>query len=227
MKKPIVVSLPSMKPLLGLLIAGLACGQTWRLDRVDRVGGIAATVEGHPRLIDTPAGKAVAFDGGKDALFLNVHPLAGADKWTWEVVFRPDEDGKAEQRFFHLQEEGTDDRRLFEIRIIGGKWCLDSFAKSGTESKALMDRAKLHPAGTWHHAAAVYDGREFRNYVDGKLENAGEVKLEPQKPGRTSIGTRINRVDYFKGAIFLARFTRRPLAPSEFVKMPAKLQATR
>jgi hypothetical protein len=34
-------------------------------------------------------------------------------------------------------------------------------------------------------------------------------------------GVRMNLVNYFKGAIHLARFTRRALSPSEFLKVPA------
>ena len=37
--------------------------------------------------------------------------------------------------------------------------------------------------------------------------------------GQTSIGVRMNKVDYFKGAIRLARMTKRPLAVSEFLKV--------
>jgi hypothetical protein len=33
---------------------------------------------------------------------------------------------------------------------------------------------------------------------------------------------RINKLFYFKGAVRLARFTRRALAPPEFLKAPAK-----
>ena len=112
---------------------------------------------------------------------------------------------------------------LFEIRIVDGKWCLDSFAQSGTESKPLLNREKLHPLGAWHHAAAVYDGREYRNYVDGQLEGSATLHLAPQKAGRTSIGTRINRKDYFKGAVLQARMTRAALPPSKFLKVPAAL----
>jgi Concanavalin A-like lectin/glucanases superfamily len=168
----------------------------WKFDSITRIGGHAVTAEGHPRVIETPGGKAVEFGG-----------VGGA----------------AEQRFFHFQENGTDTRMLFEIRVIDGKWCLDSFALSGSESKALMDREKLHPLGVWHHAAAVYDGREYRNYVDGVLEGAAQVHLAPQSAGRTSVGTRINRRDYFKGAVLAARMTNRALAPPEFLKVPPAL----
>jgi hypothetical protein len=213
-------------PLTALLVA--ADSEEWRFDRLDRIGGHRTTVLGHPRVIGTPAGKAIEFNGVDDAIFVDVHPLAGAETFTWEVVFRPDPGGAAEQRFFHLQEvdpntrQDTATRMLFEIRVIGDRWCLDSFALTGTESRTLLDREKLHSLGEWHAAAAVYDGREFRNYVDGVLQGSGELHLKPQGPGHSSIGTRINRRDYFKGAVLKARMTRRALSPAEFLKAPAK-----
>jgi len=197
--------------------------ELWKFDSLTTIGGHTVTVEGHPQLIRTPAGKAVLFGGIEDALFLNVHPLAGAETFTWEVIFRPAAGGNPEQRFFHLQEEGSDTRMLFEIRIVDGKWCLDSFALAGAESLPLLNREELHTLGVWHHAAAVYDGREFRNYVDGQLEGSGPLHLVPQKAGRTSIGTRINRKDYFKGAVFEARMTHAALPPAQFMKLPNQI----
>src|SRR5215813_11574100 len=85
----------------------------WRFDHLDRIGGHPLTVLGHPKVIDTPYGKAIEFNGVDDALFLDTHPLAGANIFTWEVIFRPDRDGRPEQRFFHLQENGSDTRMLF------------------------------------------------------------------------------------------------------------------
>jgi len=193
-------------------------GEVWRFDRLDRIGGHPVTVLGHPRVIDTPAGKAVEFNGIDDALLVDVHPLAGAQTFTWEVIFRPDPGGAAEQRFFHLQERGTENRLLLEIRVIGSQWCFDSFALSGAGRQTLLNREKLHPLGVWHHVAAVYDGREFRQYVDGVLEGAAEMKWTPQGEGQSSVGTRINRRDYFKGAIRRARMTPRALSPDEFWK---------
>jgi hypothetical protein len=174
-------------------------------------------------VIDTPLGKAVHFNGVDDGLLMEVHPLAGAESFTWEAVFRPD-GGAAEQRWFHLQANpanaGVDpeDRMLFEIRVIDGRWCLDAFSKSGSEQKALLDRSHLHPLGEWYRVAAVYDGKEFRSYVNGVLDGAAEVRLAPQGAGRVAVGMRMNRVFYFKGAVRMARFTRRALAPAEFLK---------
>ena len=110
-------------------------------------------------------------------------------------------------------------RLLFEIRIIDGRWCLDSFAMSGKTGKALMDRKRLHAAGQWYHAAMVYDGKTFRNYVNGELENSAEVHLLPQGAGHSSVGVRINKKDYFKGAVRLTRITPRALTPDQFLKV--------
>lgn len=187
---------------------------TWQFNRLDQIGGHATTILGQPKL----AGDAIEFNGVDDAIFLDTHPLAGATEFTWEVIFRPDRGGRPEQRFFHMQENGSQTRLLLETRLIGDRWCLDSFAASSTGAQTLIDRSKLHSLGEWHHVAAVYDGREFRHYVDGVLQGAATVKLAPQAAGRTSIGVRINKVDYFKGAIRTARMSRRALAPAEFLK---------
>jgi hypothetical protein len=94
---------------------------------------------------------------------------------------------------------------LFEIRVIGNRWCLDSFALSGAASKALIDRTKLHSLGAWHHAALAYNGARLSNYVDGEMEGSADLQLAPQGQGHSSIGVRIDRRNYFKGAVFEAR----------------------
>jgi arylsulfatase A-like enzyme len=200
---------------------------TWMFDRLENIGGYRTTVLGEPRIIDAPIGKAVEFDGVDDALFVDNHPLAGAETFTFEAIFRPD-GGPREQRWFHLSEQDpatgadTDNRMLFEIRVVEDKWFLDSYNQSGTESKALMNKTALHPLGEWYHVASVYDGKEFSNYVNGVKEGSAELRLAPHGPGHASIGVRINKVFYFKGAVHLARFTRKALAPSEFLKVQAR-----
>src|SRR5262249_41249583 len=152
----------------------------------------------------------------------DVHPLAGAETFTWEAIFRPD-GGAEEQRWFHLEENpatgvGANSRMLFEIRVIDGRWCLDTFNRSGAEQSALLNRQNLHELGRWYHVAAVYNGAEFRSYVDGMVDGSAPVHLTAQGAGRTSVGVRMNKVFYFKGAVRMARFTRRALAPAEFLK---------
>lgn len=194
--------------------------EIWTFDRLDRIGGHPTTVVGNPRVIDTPIGKAIEFDGIDDALFVDVHPLAGAKTFTWEAIFRPD-GGEREQRWFHLQETGSENRMLFEIRVVGDQWFLDSFNFSAAGSGTLMNKSSLHPLGVWYHVAAVYDGKVFSSYVNGVRDAATEVQLSPQGSGRSSMGVRINLVYYFKGAIHSARFTRRVLSTAEFLKVPA------
>ena len=194
--------------------------EVWMFDRLDRLGEHRTTLQGNPRVIDTPIGKAVEFDGVDDALFVDVHPLAGATTFTWEAIFRPD-GGNTEQRWFHLQETGSENRMLFEIRVVGDRWLLDSYNLSTTGSATLMNKKSLHPLGAWYHVAAVYDGKTFSNYVNGVQDGTAEVELAPQAAGRSAIGVRMNLVYYFKGAIHSARFTRRALAPAEFLKVPS------
>jgi len=45
----------------------------WQFTRLDEIGGHKPTIFGTPRLIDSPKGKAVAFDGDS-ALFLDTNP---------------------------------------------------------------------------------------------------------------------------------------------------------
>ena len=200
--------------------------EIWTFDRLENIGGHKTTVLGEPRLIDSPVGKAVEFDGVDDALFIDEHPLAGATAFTWEAIFRPD-GGAAQQRWFHLSEQDpatgadTDSRMLFEIRVVGDEWYLDSHYQSGAAFKTLMNKEARHPLRAWYHVASVYDGREFSNYVNGVRQGGGEAQLAPHGPGHASVGVRINKVFYFKGAVRLARFTRRALSPAEFLTPPA------
>lgn len=200
----------------------------WRFDNLENIAGHAVETVGHPELIDTPAGKAVHFNGSTDVIYLPVHPLAGAATFTWEVVFRPD-GGDEEQRFFHLQEHDAatdkdgEGRMLFELRVIGDQWCLDGFVKSGENGLTLIDRSKLFPIGRWYRATLVYDGKNLHAYVNDALQGEGELSFTPQTAGRTSVGMRINRVSPFHGAVILARMTPKALAPAEFLEIPKGL----
>jgi hypothetical protein len=220
--------------LLGLLLgcagpgggsveqAGESDSIVWVVDNLNSIAGRPTTVLGTPRVIDTPHGTAVEFDGVEDALVLDLHPLAGAAEFTVEVVFRPDPGGEREQRFLHLQETGSKDRILFETRLTPeGRWFLDTYIKTGGEGHTLFAKQQLHNLGEWHHAALVVDGAGMRHYVNGELELGRPIQFAPQKPGRTSIGVRINEVSWFKGAIREARFTPRVLSPDKFQLLPA------
>ena len=191
---------------------------TWQLDNLDSIGGHAVTVAGDPRVIDTPDGKAILFDGVDDGIFLDTHPLAGMEAFTVEVVFRPDRDGSAEQRFFHMQEDDSDARVMFETRLVENtRWFLDTFILSGEQRVVLYAEDDLHDLDAWQHAAIVVDGETMRHYVNGELELSEPLAYAPQGDGKTSLGVRLNRVHWYKGAIRTARFTPGALGPEDFL----------
>jgi hypothetical protein len=212
---------------------------TWNFDNLTKIGGLPVKVEGHPKVIESPVGKAVEFDGVGDSLVIDKHPLAGAETFTFEAIFRPDGGAEA-QRWFHLAErdpktgslanpspnnptQDTNARFLFELRVVDGKtWYLDAFTNGPGYSRALMFKDKLHPIGQWYAVAQTYDGKMFRSYVNGELQGEAELAYKPQGEGAASIGVRMNKVNYFKGAIAKARFTPKALPVSEFMKVPGK-----
>ena len=207
----------------------------WTFDRLQNIGGVKTTVEGTPTVIDTPLGKAIAFDGVDDAIWIDKHPLAGASTFTFEAIYRPD-GGAFEQRWFHLAErdpatgllagaehaktgQDSNARFLFELRVVETNWYLDAFVNGPGYNRALMFKDKLYPLGQWYHVAQTYDGKTFRSYVNGALQGEAEIAFTPQREGASSVGTRINRRNYFKGAIRQARFTPRAMKPEEFLKV--------
>lgn len=215
--------------LAWLLICGAAVASShsvvWTFGDLSRIGGAATHIIGHPKQILTPGGPAVEFNGKDDAVFVDSHPLAGAKTFTFEAIFRPD-GGDFAQRWFHMAEvdpktgKETGARFLFEIRVMGMGWYLDAFTKGPGYAMPLMMPDKTFPIGRWYHVAQTFDGHMYRSYVNGILQAEAPIAFRAQGPGRSSIGVRMNRVNYFHGAIYNARFTPRALSPDEFEKVP-------
>lgn len=227
-------NLGGLAVLLMLTGAAQAHNTVWVFDNLDSIGGLKPRIEGHPKLIASPAGKAVAFNGVDDALFFPARPLVGAHTFTLEAIIRPD-GGAFEQRWLHLAQTdpatgrdapptGTNDntpRFLMEVRVVKDQWYLDTYAGSRKGTLALAFPQKLHPVGHWYQVAQVYDGKTVRSYVDGVEQGEGPLPaFEPHGPGHASVGVRINHINYFHGAVREARFTDRPLTPDEFLKAP-------
>ena len=190
---------------------------TWKINSRDQIGGQATETLGSPQVVDTPNGRAVVFDGVDDGLVVNQNPIAGLTAFTVEAVFRPDAGGTFEQRWFHIQEGANDNRVLLEIRLTGDEWFLDSFIKSGDQKLTLYSEKFKHKTDAWYHVALMFDGTTMRHFVDGREELSGPLTIQPLGDGRTSIGVRMNRVFWFKGAVRKARFTPRALGPREFM----------
>lgn len=215
----------------GALLAGLSpvCAkdrntEIWTFDSLGRIGGLKPQIEGAPKLVDSPLGKAVAFDGANDVLFLDRHPLAGAARFTFEALFRPD-GGAFEQRWFHLESGQNPDptaktgtRMLFEIRVVEREWYLDTFVLGPGYRQPLIVPEKRFPVGRWHHVAQSYDGTTYRAFVNGTLQAEAALAFTPQGQGRASVGMRMNKVSPFRGAVRAAAFTRgEALPPDRFV----------
>jgi len=193
----------------------------WLIDNVDSIEGHATTKLGDPVVVETSGGKAVHFDGVDDGLLVIANPLQGAEAFTVEVVFKPDSaypDNQA-QRFVHIQNPGSEDRRiLIELRLTKDhQWYLDTFIKSELSNKTLAKETALHPVGEWCHAALVYENRTMKHYVNGVEELSGEVDYLPISGGYTSLGTRMDKRSWFKGAIRTLKVTHKALSPDEFL----------
>jgi hypothetical protein len=192
--------------------------ETWQLDNFKQIGHHSPTVIGSPQIIETPSGKAALFNGTDQGLVIEGNPVAGWKTFTVEAVFRPDPGGSKEQRWLHIQGDTRDDRVLLEIRMEGDQWFLDTFIKSGESRRTLYAANFKHAVGGWYHVALVFDGTTMRHYVDGREELSGPLEIAPLDIGKTSLGVRMNRVYWFKGAISRVRFTARALTPKEFMK---------
>ena len=174
------------------------------------------TKTGSPGPVDSPYGKAIAFNGKDDAFFLEANPLQGLNSFTIEVIMCSDKDGPREQRFLHIGEV-REDRMLLETRMTeDGQWYLDAYLQSGSSQKALLDENLLHPAGKWYHVALVVDGGKMVNYINSKPELEAKIDFAPINSGKTSIGVRLNEVSWFKGAIYKIVITPKALKPEQF-----------
>lgn len=227
--------------IIMLTVPGLAQqATTWRFDNLTRIGDAQVTTVGKPQVVDTAIGKAIHFEGRGntnsgnpesgnptgDALYLNAAPLSGDATYTFEVIFRPSSKGAPAQRFFHMQDNDSQSRRMFEIRIRNNQWCLDTVGidvRDGAEQHGVTlvcDAAHLHPLDRWYVVTATYNGKVLRGYVNGELQGEIGVTLSPLPAGTTSVGTRIDKRDFFTGDVYSARFHRGALSPANFWKVP-------
>jgi len=158
---------------------------------------------------------SAVFNGLSDSITADANPFTGATAFTIQVLVRPDSSGQTAQRFIHLQDKAL--RRLMvELRLNGkGQWAMDTFLNSDKGSHPLLDMAYTHSCDEWHWACLVYDGHTMTNYVDGKKELSFDLPFSPMIEGQIAIGSRLNHVYWFKGAISEVQFDRRALAAQE------------
>jgi hypothetical protein len=190
----------------------------WTIDNCSKIGGREVEILGAPQPVQTELGLAVRFDGTQDALWVGENPLAGRNRFTIQLLFKPERDGLAEQRFLHIEELGSPHRIMMETRLTPeGQWYLDSHLNNGRpgSSHTLIDPQALHPSERWHWLALTFDGERVRHYVDGVQQGEGAFLFEPLGPGRVSLGVRFNKRYWFKGLMRELRFHGSALPPAE------------
>jgi hypothetical protein len=175
------------------------------------------TIIGNPLIVDCPYGKAVQFDGQGDAILFDTNFLAYLNRFTIEIIIRPDTNGQREQRFLHFGEV-SGERVLIETRLTkDNHWYLDAFVKSKEVKHTLVDSLRLHPLNDWHHIAFIVDNGTLETYVNGKRELTASIPFTPFLKGETSIGARLNRINWFKGAMYCIRITPWIVEPARFI----------
>ncbi|MBC3541163.1 LamG domain-containing protein [Rufibacter sediminis] len=214
--------------LLALLVSGVisSCAVQkpvhWTLDSLTGIGGHATAVLGNPTLKPGLGDMQVLrFDGQDDGLLVNHNPIAGAEEFTIEVVFKPHFAGPAnrEQRFLHLEDMATGQRRiLLELRLNNqNQWYADFFMRTEKAALTLIDSTKTHPVGEWATMTLTYRDRQLKGYVNGQLELSGEIEYLPLPlSAKVSIGTRMDKRSWFNGEIQRVRFWRKALVPKKY-----------
>lgn len=190
----------------------------WEYKLTDlKVGREGLILTGNPKVIASPYGNAIWFDGMYDGIFLAINPLKKLSFFTVELLINPDFKGPEEQRFLHIGEIDGD-RLLVETRSTpDGQWYLDTFILSGQSKTTLIDPQLVHPVGKWYHIAFTVDKKgHMKNYVNGKFELEGHVNFKPINSGEMSIGVRRNNVSWYKGAIYKIKISPEVLGPEEF-----------
>ena len=176
------------------------------------------TISGSPKIVSSPYGAAVSFNGIDDAFFLEEMPLKFLKEFTVEMIFNPSIDGDFEQRILHMGEI-SEDRMLLEIRAVDGNWYFDGFVASGAHKLALIDEKLIHPLGQWYHVAFVVTKGRLSTYVNGKLELTEPFSFSPIKTGQSSVGVRLNKRSWFKGIIYKIKVTPKKLKPKRFITL--------
>lgn len=196
--------------------------EIWRFDSLTNINGYTVEQMGQPKVVTSPYGKAVGFDGDGDRLLVNANPLGDATEFTIEIIFKANDvfPKNNEPRVFHIESPDNPARRItIELRLNDKKqWYFDAFIKSEKSQFTLIDPTQVHPVGEWVHAAMTYKDRAFVSYVNGQKELSGEVDyLTIPASAKTSVGARMNQIHWFNGDVLQVRVSKKALKPDEFV----------
>lgn len=168
----------------------------------DRLG---AVVFGNPRVVRVRGSSRDAgeFNGTSDGIVMRTTwPIAHPTFFVQaEVLVLPG--GTSEQRFVHVQEEGSNNRALLELRLSGRTaWYVDTILVSDGRACILQDNTRTHRVNAWHTVRLEYDGECLRHLVDGDVECEGIMpRAHAPGPGFVSLGMRGNRESHLRGRL--------------------------
>ncbi len=196
-------------------------GLIWSIDNLKNIGGFPLQLFGNPEVKDFVFGKAIEFDGVDDGIIVEGYPFNKESSFTAEIIFNPYASfpNNVEQRFLHVQSSNRGSRRyLIELRLNDkNQWFIDTHIRADTTFLTCLAKDFPHPVDDWYHVAFTYMNGEARHYVNGIEEMRGKVNYIPVDSALVSIGMRMNRVSFFKGAIYYVAFSKGVLKPSEFL----------
>lgn len=183
---------------------------------IDRSRGVKASVHDEPVIAQDGAMRkqVAAFDGLNDAL---AYPLGDqyqnlSQGMTLECVFRYDGDTAAtgEKNLCSNKEAGG-----FSMSLVGDKLSFMLHTGAYRSATATID------SGRWYHAAGVFDGKQIKLYLNGKLvatqeASSGTVTWPPKPEAHNFVlgadSSNGNVQFHGKSKIAAARIYSQPLA---------------
>jgi hypothetical protein len=194
----------------------------WDINNPDYIGGYDVIKQGNPTVISTPYGNAVEFHASNnERIQIPNYPLAGADEFTIEIIFKPYAMAAgSEPRFFYIGKPGGRDKKTatFETRYNSAGWYADYFIRH-VNTGGFINPSLTHPIDEWTHLAMVYKNHTLTGYANGVQEAYGEGTTAdglPESDAQISLGGRMNNSGYFDGVILKVIFTPTALEPGDF-----------
>lgn len=197
--------------------------EIWDVNNLCAIGGFSLDVFGTPIVKEFPEGKAIIFDGVGDGIIVLGNTINNSASFTAEIIFKPfaSYPNNIEQRFLHIQKPNVEGRRvLLELRLNdSNEWYVDTHIRADSTFLTSIAKDFPHKVDQWYHLALVYDNGIASHYVNGYKEMSGRVNFIPIDSGQVSIGMRMNKKSFFKGAIKTVRLTPAALNPSQFLSL--------
>lgn len=170
----------------------------------------------------TAVNRALRFDGGRDFLSVPSKAFDPGGTFTLECRFKADSFGKRTGLVTKMQ--GSD----YGILVSNGEPAFSVFI-GDSYLTAKAREVRLEPQ-RWHHVAGVYDGREARLYLDGKLV-AAAARQGTRKRNTLPlvIGGDVDAggaaTSHFRGLIDYVRISRSPRYTGNQTAIPARVVA--